>query len=450
MESPQPDRKNWLSELSGQSWNLEMLISGAAIYSTSFLPELMDSVLDSFFENYLMNDQPLNLVLPIMAYGVAKTASYFLIATFVVHFVLRAFWVGMVGLRAVYPDGIVYEKLPKVNEQLRENYRKTFGDSDDFIIRLDRLCSQIFSIAFVLVLFSLIMAIMYLGGFVFAVFFKSLAPKLFAEWGGIINNVLMVVFFSFAGFFLILSQKRMREHPYWGKFYTQMANSSKWMYFGLYKPMNHIMLVFASHVSYRRYLGTTIGITITFFTITVAFFAQKLFEHNGLPWLESRQFYSSGSFAYQLLPNQYDNLRSEGERIAEASIQSDVVRDPFLKIFINYTRSIDAGVEQICKVPIAPDSLRRQNRRKNLDKARMECIQQYFQITLNDSVYQNIDYLYETHSVQKTPGISTYIATKRLVTGRNTLTIKIIDPDSLPKRHWQIYTVIPFWFAPEN
>ncbi len=450
MESPQPDRKNWLSELSGQSWNLEMLISGAAIYSTSFLPELMDSVLDSFFENYLMDDQPLNLVLPMMAYGVAKTASYFLIATFVVHFVFRAFWVGMVGLRAVYPDGIVYEKLPKVNDQLRENYRKTFGDSDDFIIRLDRLCSQIFSMAFVLVLFSLLMAIMYLGGFVFTVFFKSLAPKLFAEWGGVINKVLMVVFFSFAGVFLILSLKRVREHPFWGRFYTQMAKSSKWMYFGLYKPMNHIMLVFASHVSYRRYMVVSIGTAIAFFTITITFFTQKLFEHNGLPWLESRQFYTSGSFAYQLLPNQYDNLRTDGERIAEATIQSDVVREPFLKVFINYTRAIDAGVEQICKVPVASDSLRRQNRRKTLDKARIECIQQYFQIALNDSVYQNIDFLYETHVAQKTPGISTYIATERLVMGRNTLTVKTIDPDSLPKRHWKTHTVIPFWFAPEN
>ncbi len=42
IETPSPEKSNWIRELSNQSWNLELVVLGAAIYSTSFLPELTD------------------------------------------------------------------------------------------------------------------------------------------------------------------------------------------------------------------------------------------------------------------------------------------------------------------------------------------------------------------------------------------------------------------------
>lgn len=47
--------------------------------------------------------------------------------TFVVHFVMRAFWAGVVGLHTVYTEGIRYEHLPWQTDFTREQMRQRFG-----------------------------------------------------------------------------------------------------------------------------------------------------------------------------------------------------------------------------------------------------------------------------------------------------------------------------------
>lgn len=450
MDSPQPDHKNWISELAGQSWNLEMLISGAAIFSTSFLPEFIEEMLESYFENYQSNNEFVSIYVPTLAYGFAKTIAYLLIVTFIVHFVVRAFWVGLVGLRAVYPEGIIYDKLPNANAQIRELYRNRFGDFDDFIVRLDRFCSQIFSIAFLLALFGVIMSMFYLLGFVLLVFFKSLSPDLYKAWAGTLRIIVLGFAFSLGFTVIILSQKYFREHPRWGRYYTKMVKNVEWMYFGLYKPMSYIMLIFASHIPLKRYLAYAMSIGVVFFSVGMYLTLKKMMEHQGLPWMESRQYYSSGTASFQFVSNHYDNLRTEGESVADASIQADIIREPFLKVFINYPHNIDTDIAQVCKVTTPPDSLPKWQQRRLLDIAKINCLQNYFQIVVNDSLYQNVEFLYEAHGTQKNEGITAYIPTQAFKTGRNTLYVKAIDTDSLPKRSLRNHAIVPFWFAPEN
>jgi len=48
---PQDNRPEWLRALTEKSWNLELIISGAAIYLTSHLPETVDSMLRYYLES---------------------------------------------------------------------------------------------------------------------------------------------------------------------------------------------------------------------------------------------------------------------------------------------------------------------------------------------------------------------------------------------------------------
>lgn len=70
-----------------------------------------------------------------------------------VHVILRSLWIGAIGLRYV-SDEIDYEKL-NYGSEFDRYLRKRVGSYDDYIERLEKLCSIIFSYTFLLFLFFL-------------------------------------------------------------------------------------------------------------------------------------------------------------------------------------------------------------------------------------------------------------------------------------------------------
>lgn len=66
-------------------------------------------------------------------------------------------------------------------------------------------------------------------------------------------------------------------------------------------------------------------------------------------------------------------------------------------------------------------------------------------IALNDSTLQPVEFFFEEYNPTK--GLKTYLSTEKCKTGRNTLYIKAMATDSLPKKVWTDYVAIPFWYA---
>lgn len=450
MERPDLDKKNALNELAGQSWNLEMLISGIAIFSTSLLPEAIESALDVYLDNYLASDDLADILFPMLAYGFAKTTAYILIASFFAHFVLRAFWVGLVGLRAVFPDGIRYEKLPKLNDQLRERYRQRLGDSDDYIVKLDKWGNQLFSIAFVFVLFSIGMTLFYMVIFGVIALMRSLDPTLYQQWRLRLYYGFMAVAVLYLIAFILLSRQSVRENPRWAKWYVKLVSITELMYLGLYKPLSHILLVFTSYIPYQRYLTVTAFTTLIFMMSTLFMFTQKLAAFRGLPLMESRGYFSQGSESYQLIDAHYDNLRPEGRASNSVSIQSDVIKEPYLRLFVAYPKSFDADLHRVCPEVTLPESLSRSARRAAQDSLNLVCWQQYLQVSLNDSTLRQVEYLFWDQPASGAKGLMSYLPTTACKIGKNTLVVKTINPDSLPKIRYKTYATVPFWYAPEK
>ncbi|WP_428665105.1 hypothetical protein [Runella sp.] len=445
MEIPPHEKSNWIQELSNQSWNLEFVVSGAAIFSTSFLPELTDQAIASYFENYqLTNDLP-DQLFPILAYSFAKSSTYLLIITFVSHFILRAFWIALVGLRAVFPQGINFENIPNTNKELAEIYKKKFGSLDGFIVRLDKICSQIFSIAFVLVLFSLMLALLYVVIFLGTVGVRTYFPELYTKAKPIFMAIALAIAVVSMLIFLLSSKEKYREHPLVGKLYKHFIQKSTWLYMGMYKPIQYINFTFGSNLPRKKYFRAIALIGFLFFGVSIFIYTLKLLDHNGLPYLESRNFYSSGSAEHQLIANYYDNLRQEGERIVIAGIQSDVIEEPFVKLFITYNKGLDADLSKFCSAPTLPDTLKNYKKRILKDKTRLDCFNQYFKIILNDSTLTPVEFFFEEYHTTK--GLKTYLSTEKCKIGRNTLYIKTMKTDSLPKKVWTDYVAVPFWYA---
>jgi energy-coupling factor transporter transmembrane protein EcfT len=161
---------------------------------------------------------------------------------------LRAFWIAMVGLRAVFPQGIDFDKIPNTSKELAEEYKNSFISLDTFIVRLDKICSQIFSIAFLLVLFSIMMAMTYSFAFIGTIGLKTYFPQFFA----IVKPIFLVLFIGLMIFtFLITyltSKPQYREIPLVAKLSKHYIQKSKWLFLGLYKPMQYINFTFGSNL----------------------------------------------------------------------------------------------------------------------------------------------------------------------------------------------------------
>lgn len=99
---PTDNRPEWLRALTEKSWNLELVISGAAIFLANYLPAAADDMLRYYLENLVMDEDFKKISLPLLVYSFMKVVAWLLILTFVVHFVMRAFWAGVVGLHTVY------------------------------------------------------------------------------------------------------------------------------------------------------------------------------------------------------------------------------------------------------------------------------------------------------------------------------------------------------------
>lgn len=445
MDNNSHEKSNWIQELTNQSWNLELVVSGAAIFSTWFLPELTDKALASYYENYQISSDLYNQVLPTLAFAMSKTSAYLLILTFVVHFILRAFWIALVGLRAVFPQGINYKNIPNTNEELAQMYKDKFGSFDGYIISLDKKCSQIFSIAFLLVLFSIMMAMIYILGFIATVGFKTYFPVFYTQSKPIFIVVGLVLFISALTIMTVGSRKKYREHPTIGKLYKKVIEKSTFLYMGMYMPMQYINFMFGSNMPHKKYLKAVTLIGFTFLTLAMGIYTSKLFEHVGVPLMESRSFFSTGSPEHRLNSGFYDNKRSETDEMAEASIQSDIIEEPFIKLFINYNKVLDEDLSRICKDPTFPKGLRNSQKRPIKDKARLNCLGQYFKVAINDSTLNSVIYYFEETPHAK--GLKTYLSTEKCKMGQNIIYIKTMQTDSLPKKVWGDYVAIPFWYS---
>ncbi len=125
----------WLEKLQQESWQLELLISGFAIFG---LFELLH-----FVEAYISNSFLVLIILQI-----SSKAIYIFIVNLLIHVFLRALWIGAIGLRYVSGD-IDYDKLNYSNP-FTEYYQRKIGNFDDYIEKLEQWASVLFSYTFLL------------------------------------------------------------------------------------------------------------------------------------------------------------------------------------------------------------------------------------------------------------------------------------------------------------
>jgi hypothetical protein len=441
------ERPEWLRQLTDKSWNLELVISGAAIFMATYLPGAVDELLRFALDNLVVEEQYNKIALPLLAYSFMKVVAWILIGTFIVHFVMRAFWAGLVGLHAVYEQGIIYEKLPYQTDFTRQQIQERFGTLADYIKRLDRIANQVFAIAFMIALMSLGVGLAYLVLFSAFYIIPLMVKKPYGEWiGNTIFSAIAILAMMPALVQFMTRYKTVSEKPWAKKFMAWiMKNAGSILMPFVSRPMTYLNLTFSSNTSKSRLMTATFLISILIMTAVLATFFNVVLHLRGIQGLTTRQFFAQGRNEYILTGGLYDNMRSPEERLPPVSLPNEVVEGPFLRVFIDYPKYLDENIAHFCSSPTLPDSLPKVEKRRISDSTHLACATRFFHIFINDSLVSKPELLFHRHPITDSYGWISYLPARTFRNGRNTLLVKIPSvqkPDSL-----QVYGTVPFWYS---
>ena len=159
-----------LEKLQHESWQLELLVSGFAIvgiYSTrTFIADF------TFYrENIFFGD--LRVIISLLNF-IFKAGWLIFFINLVIHIILRGLWIGTIGLRYISQD-INYDALG-YSDRFTSFMKKKVGSYDDFILRLEKICSVLFSYTFLLFLFTISIFVFFLEFMVIVLILEKLFP----------------------------------------------------------------------------------------------------------------------------------------------------------------------------------------------------------------------------------------------------------------------------------
>ncbi|GAB3015324.1 carbohydrate-binding protein [Spirosoma pulveris] len=440
-----PDQQEKLRELTTQSWNLELVISGAALFGILQLTDLFDQAYDYLRYNFMSQEQGVQTLLSSLAYSMMKATCYVLFGAFLINFVMRAFWVGLVGLLAVYPSGIHYDRIPFTTPYAQKKMADEMGPLDRYILRLDQRCNIVFAIAFLFVLLLFFVAIAYL---LILLIYSVLRPALTPEIWQIVKIGASVFFGLYVLASIVLSLPKVRATPTGTAWQYRLMTVSKLMYWGMHRPFLFITNTFYSHLPYQKILRTMAMVVVVFFVLFMTEYASDLARTDRrISTFNRRHLYTARVDSLFVNPTAYDNQLAEDAYVDVAAIQADVIREPFIRLYIAYPKALDTLLTRLAPEPKWNDTLPRTEKRRLIAEWSNQQTNRLVRISVNDSLYANPDLLFTRRGSLEQRGWQTVLIPSNLKTGKNTLRIAL-QADSLAKPEELI--TIPFWYVPEN
>jgi hypothetical protein len=120
-----------------------------------------------------------------------------------------------------------------------------------------------------------------------------------------------------------------------------------------------------------------------------------------------------------------------------------VVDGPVLRVFVAYPKYLDVNLAKYCQTPEYPEGTPKSIRIHRTDSLHLACLEQFFRVSVNDSLYQHPGWFFYRHPKTGSRGLMGYLPTTRFASGKNVLRVKIPAPDK-PDSLIQ-FGVVPFY-----
>lgn len=443
-----------LRDLRVPTWELELLISGAVVFTLFRVPEILNREVS---QALLVFPESLFLLV-FLGVVYLQTAAYVLTASFIFHLAARAYWIGLIGLHSIFPQGVGWENV-KTGPRLRETYRRQLPPTPVLIEKAGALCSGIFSFSFSIVLVILMSAA---GGGVLFGIGLALQTLVFseAEFQTVFYAVLGAVFGPFLA--LMTLDKLFAERNLSPRlesllrrgldFYTRIFGS---------KLVNAIQLTFFSNVK-RRYVYPIFY--VIFFGSLMLTLVRVTFDLGVLEVSGFDHFPSVRDDAVAQAAFYRDQARTDDARSAQRpSIQSDIVEEPYVKLFLPHTPRHDDVLAEVCPdlEPLRSESVvrlvpRDADYEPQLLEETRRCLAAIWTVRLDDETLTDLDFEFHVRPSFQVRGLLTYLPTRALEPGRHVLRLERrrassgrekddnAGKDETGKEDTSVYE-IPFW-----
>ena len=340
--NPVPQPADQLPRHTTPTWEVELLISGVAVFAMLQLPGWLD---DRWFALAQRLDPTWTRPAE-FAYLYGKTAALLLAATFVLHLLLRAHWIAAVGMHSVYPGGIDWSRL-RMGPVQREVEQARHGDTDAAIERADNRATVVFAIGVMLASVLLVMAVL-----VPACFYVLLAGARMHSSNALLAAVALVVLPL-----VVANAIDRRFGARWS------AHSRPWRVlrgvFGFYsrigfgRSSNPSMALLSSHGGEQRTMllsAAVMGLAVV--AALLGYKAQRDPASLGQYALFPRP---SPGLARTVDPAYYDDQRNPGRDDAVPYVQAMVVTGPYLRLVVPFVPRRDVpALQRGCAAARAP------------------------------------------------------------------------------------------------
>jgi len=414
----------WLEDLQQRSWEPEVLLSGIVLFGMFKVPPLLDKALAFFKSQVFSSTTDIdNLV------GILKLGIYWLILGLILHLICRGIWVGMVGLSYTFPNGVNAERL-KYKHRFKERVEK-IPPFQRIIINLEKLCSSLFSLSFMLFM-SIVGAYLYFFILLVAPFFIGVAFQgnfNFTDTRAFEIYVVVLLVIAFMGLIDFLTLGFFRRFSWVSK---------------IYWPFHQLISTFTLGRYYRPIYFAFVSNSnrwVVFLLLTV-FAVGSLF---GLDEVTNDAYDGSSFSRLSLWHGDDQRLRvftgyyeDQNEELFsyQAQIPSDIIDGNVLRLFI------PAGVikEDSIRAYLNYDSLVVASKGMTRDARDMPAIKKFYHVYLDDSLVREYPLLYHFRLKTNQPGYLAYIDIAQLPQGMHTL--EVGGPPSMYKNRW---ASIPFF-----
>lgn len=387
----------WLQKLQESSWELELLLSGGAIFTllqaASFFAEAVQSL------NVTTSLPNTGLFLLIGMLGIQV-----LTLGFGLHLLLRALWVALVCVTYLYPQGARPERV-----RWRRPFRSAPPSSEYFyglLTKLNRTCAT--------VMFLAIISTMLLGGLLIVFIVLAWLPAIYIghaepfQYLWYFRGLLLVVVLYLLDMTLFGALRRVP--------------GLVWLLFPAFWLLDRLTLrivfqpalwLFASHVS----RGRMIGLLTMFMGFTLILSYTLIYQDLHLPKIFDRRThrFKMAPGPELLQENYLDEMA--GQPVRGTAIASKYVDKPFLEVFIVYRKEFEQDVEKRDSVQYLSDIVG---------------------LAIDDSLYQRVDWYPTRKKATDQWGITALVPIGHLALGPHQLLIGSRVDSSRQQ-------LIPFW-----
>lgn len=416
-----------------RSLELELVLSGAVTFSLLQVPSALEALQTSVITQYGAAGFVLLFVIML-----AKPIAYILVGSLVLHLVVRSFWIGMIGVSSVYPHS---EKRVETGGAFYRQIMQTQRGLKEQAASVDKFCRLIFGFSFSLIaIFLSVFVIITLSFSIALVLQKFFFPSanilqvLLTVYGILFLPYLLISILDYA-IYHIRPLQHLQQNELLKRLYNRVYRGFS---VGFGSAAISVMNTIATHEKRTYYIIMSIA--------GVAFAASTIIGEV-LTWRTHPYFPEDGA-ASAIEHNFYEHTL-DTDNPARVMIQSDIISDPYLKLFLSYNTRYNDSLRKYFSAaePFYAQGLSMRVEKDTFPperlKASVDALRGLYTITLNgknlDSTNFSVGaFRFYVHPKTKQKGILGYIRIDSLPKGEQMLIVRDRF-DSTVVRY------IPFW-----